>query len=750
MNAWNNLKIGSKIFISITLVITPFVIALIIYHSNLNFVSNEFNDVIDHQIAAEIKAQEVELLMLQCRRHEKDFLLRYDMKYVGKLDKTIQSLKNEALKIKDLSESQLSLKHVDEIIHLANEYYTLFHKLVDLNVKNGLDHNSGLRGEFRGIVHNLAHQIEYFDVEEEFITLLNMRRYEKDYLRSSIENNQSNKKKYKQKVLEQIKTYKTLLDRSHQRQTDINVQKNALSQYESAFQELFQKETQDNYQRIRQAAHVLESSLERVYIHDATTVLLTIRKHEKDYMIRKLEKYVHKNLKTVDQLSQMIKQSNLVDNNKLSLRKLLSDYKVKFSEMVKADKEIDQVIASMRTTIHKIEPAVDKLVKTSMNSSISIRKQVKANRIKYTRIAIFCGSSALLIAYILAFFIIKLIVTPIKKTIEMASFVAGGDLTCKLDIDQQDEIGELSASLNKMVADLQSIIEVISGGVANLASSSTELATISQELSAGAEETSKKSENVSVSSEEMSANMNSISAAVEQASVNVETVATAAEEMNVTINDISEQSSKAKLKSESAVQISQDANKQVNTLGNAAKQIGSITETITEIAEQTNLLALNATIEAARAGESGKGFAVVANEIKELARQTGDATTEIKIQIDNIQNSIGNTVDQIEQISNVIKEVSDFVTEIAASIKEQTTATQEISQNISQASLGVREVASNVAQTVSVTRGIAEDITVVKDLSKECKTGTLQVKESSTSLSSLAEQLKNMVTKFKC
>ena len=712
--------------------------------------SNEFHDVIDHQLSAQIKAQEVDVLMLQCRRHEKDFLLRYDMKYVDKLDKNIQTLKNEALKIKDLSESQSSFKQAEEIINLASEYHTLFHKLVDLNVKNGLDHNSGLRGEFREIAHKLSHQIECFEVEEEFIALLNMRRYEKDYLRSSKENNQRKKEKYKQKLLEQIKIFKTLLDKSHQIQTDVDVQKTALSQYEKAFQELFQKETQENYQRIRQAAHVMEDSLESVYIHEATKTLLTIRKHEKDYMIRKMEKYVKKNLKTVGQLSQMIDQSKLVDNNKSSLRKLLSDYKEKFSEMVKTDKDIEQIIASMRNTVHKIEPAVDKLVKTSMNSANSIREHVKANRIKYTRIAVLCGISALVIAYILAFFIIKLIVTPIKKTIEMASLVAGGDLTCKLDIDQQDEIGELSASLNKMVADLQSMLEVISGGVANLASSSTELATISQELSAGAEETSKKSENVSVSSEEMSANMSSISAAVEQASVNVETVATAAEEMNVTINDISEQSSKAQLKSESAVKITQDANKQVNSLGSAAKQIGSITETITEIAEQTNLLALNATIEAARAGESGKGFAVVANEIKELARQTGDATTEIKIQIDNIQNSIGSTVDQIEQISTVIKEVSDFVSEIATSIKEQTTATQEISQNISQASMGVREVASNVSQTVSVTKGIAEDITVVKNLSKDCNTGTLQVKESSTSLSSLAEQLKNMVMKFRC
>ncbi len=98
----------------------------------------------------------------------------------------------------------------------------------------------------------------------------------------------------------------------------------------------------------------------------------------------------------------------------------------------------------------------------------------------------------------------------------------------------------------------------------------------------------------------------------------------------------------------------------MTALGMAAQAIGQVTETITEISGQTNLLALNATIEAVRAGEAGKGFAVVANEIKELAKQTAEATQAIKGKIEDVQTPTASTVTEIDQISTVINGVNEI------------------------------------------------------------------------------------------
>ena len=106
----------------------------------------------------------------------------------------------------------------------------------------------------------------------------------------------------------------------------------------------------------------------------------------------------------------------------------------------------------------------------------------------------------------------------------------------------------------------------------------------------------------------------------------VHTVAAGTEEMTASIREIAASANAAARIAADAVHTAEAANSTVSRLGTSSAEIGDVVRAITSIAEQTNLLALNATIEAARAGEAGKGFAVVANEVKELARETAEAT----------------------------------------------------------------------------------------------------------------------------
>jgi methyl-accepting chemotaxis protein len=260
---------------------------------------------------------------------------------------------------------------------------------------------------------------------------------------------------------------------------------------------------------------------------------------------------------------------------------------------------------------------------------------------------------------------------------------------------------------------------------------------------------SDKANTVAAAAEEASANTLSIAAGMEQSSSSLSSVASATEEMSATVGDISSNTSKARSISEQAMGQAHTITDQMQKLGQAAQEIGHVTETITNISAQTNLLALNATIEAARAGTAGKGFAVVANEIKELARQTAEATEDIKARIAGIQSSTGTAISDIGQITNVIKDVGAIVASIAAAIEEQATVTKDVAGNIAQASGGVREANQRVSETAEVSKTIAHDIAGVSSAVVDIRQGGEHVEASAIELSRLAEQLGAQVSQFR-
>ena len=365
---------------------------------------------------------------------------------------------------------------------------------------------------------------------------------------------------------------------------------------------------------------------------------------------------------------------------------------------------------------------------------------------------IYMGIGVLLILLILSvvyFVVERLVNRPIQNMIKVFKKAGNGDLTDRVDVKHNDEMAKLGKAFNEFLDRMQQIVKDIGNSSKDLASSSKDLFSISQQMSATAEETSSKSNTVAVAAEEMTSNMTSVAASMEQASNNVGMVSSAAEEMISVINDIAKNTENARSITSEAVSEALSASEKVDALGNAALKIGKVAETITEISEQTNLLALNATIEAARAGDAGKGFAVVANEIKELARQTAEATGEIKHSISNIQESTEGTVSQIEQITRVVNDINEIVSTIAAAVAEQSVTTGEIAENVAQASDGIAEISENVAQSSTVSGEIAREIAEVNESASTMSSNSSQVNVSADALSRLADQLKTMVEQFR-
>ncbi|MGD9211315.1 MAG: methyl-accepting chemotaxis protein [Desulfobacteraceae bacterium] len=390
---------------------------------------------------------------------------------------------------------------------------------------------------------------------------------------------------------------------------------------------------------------------------------------------------------------------------------------------------------------------LDNINAAQVDMAGKIGNKVDANTTRMLIISglIFAGIIALCLAIAFG------IVTSLKEMIAGFRDVAEGegDLTKRIQIISKDEIGELAVWFNTFLQKLQKILKNLAENAQKIDQSSHTLTAIAGQMSKGTDETSVRADSVATAAEEMSSNLNSVAAAMEESSTNASMVASAAEEMNATINDISRNAEKAHTISDQAVTKTEEASKQMDELGQAAHAIGKVVETITEISEQVNLLALNATIEAARAGDAGKGFAVVANEIKALARQTADATLDIKEKISNIQTSTDGTVERISQIRQVISNVNEIVASIATAVDEQSAATKEIASNITQASSGIQEVNENVNQSSNVASQITQDITTVNQSANDMSKSSSQIKMNAEELKHMASELNTLVGSFK-
>ncbi len=419
-----------------------------------------------------------------------------------------------------------------------------------------------------------------------------------------------------------------------------------------------------------------------------------------------------------------------------------------------AEADLSGILSARRLFARQTEPATARIqehfshLRKEVKNALVTDAQLLSRAAAARTVVIVLGVAAIAVGIVLAILISLGIVRPLHTGAAFAHALADGNLKARLTLDQRDEIGILAKALNAMADKLGAMFADISRGVVTLSTSSGELSAISGEMSQGVEQTAAQTNMVAAAAEQVSANITAVATASEQAAANIGIVSSASEEMSATINEIAKNTASARQIAAEAMSQSEECSQQVSELGHAAQQIGRVLETITEISEQVNLLALNATIEAARAGEAGKGFAVVANEIKELARQTAAATTDIKQQIGQIRGSIQGTVGGIGAIGAVVSKVNEIVAGIAAAIEEQSATTHEIAGNVAQAAEGIQSVNANIAQSSTAVNDIAGEIAHVGRAADAIAGNSTRVDRSAAQLAVLSEQLKEMVGRF--
>ncbi|MGE5708163.1 MAG: methyl-accepting chemotaxis protein [Bacteroidota bacterium] len=324
-----------------------------------------------------------------------------------------------------------------------------------------------------------------------------------------------------------------------------------------------------------------------------------------------------------------------------------------------------------------------------------------------------------------------------------------GDLTVRLPLDSQDEIGEMANGFNRFMDKLQGMIKEIKTEIITLDEAASKLTDLSESMAQRAEGLNTQCDHAAIAANQMNREMEAVSEATHHSNDNLSSVAGATEEMTASIEAIAQTAEQARQAAQNASESIRTASDKMGQLDEAARNISQVVELIVEMAEQTKLLALNATIEAARAGEAGKGFAVVASEVKELARQTNEATEEIRNRIEAMQASTEGTVQEIQTVTQVVSGISESINLTAAAMEEQSATTRHISETISSTASGVEEMTMHLQTSAKTTHEVSENMKEAREAAAAIEEESQRVSDNALALSRLGSQLRTMVDRFK-
>ena len=313
---------------------------------------------------------------------------------------------------------------------------------------------------------------------------------------------------------------------------------------------------------------------------------------------------------------------------------------------------------------------------------------------------------ACIVSIILSYIGLKINVQgPIARILTILEEITNGDLRRSIRPEGAPQIRKLGKMANNIVYTNGHLINLLKRQAIGIRGITNELDTVNAIVQEGAEDIDNAAKNFADASS--------------NAAATLENVAGATQELSEATNEIAQNVAESARATSEAREKAEYTNEVIKELGANSEKIGGIIQVINSIADQTNLLALNATIEAARAGEAGKGFAVVANEVKELAKQTSEATEEITKMIQIIQSGTAKAVSSVEEITETVAQVNDFTNTIASAAEEQTATVSEINQSVMEGADKVRALetqAFKLAEQANDFSAVADTIEVNKSM----------------------------------